>query len=95
MISHVLDADEGDYVCVVSNDCGRVFSLPASLVVYGAPCVGDLTGDRAVGLGDLTLLLSNFGTPDAEPEDGDLDGDGDVDLSDLTLLLAHFGDVCP
>lgn len=58
-------------------------------------CPGDLDGDNAVGLGDLTILLSNFGTVGgATPEDGDLDGDEDVDLTDLTLFLSLFGTFC-
>jgi len=59
------------------------------------PCPADLDGDNAVGLGDLGILLSNFGaTGDATPEDGDLDGDRDVDLADLGIMLAAFGTTC-
>lgn len=59
-------------------------------------CGGDLDGDGSVGIGDLALLLSHFGTPGgAEPGDGDFDVDGDVDLSDLTVLLSVFGSLCP
>jgi hypothetical protein len=57
-------------------------------------CVGDLDGDRVVGLSDLTALLTNFGRTDATPADGDFDGDADVDLSDLTFMLAAFGFAC-
>ena len=61
----------------------------------GVPCFGDLDGDLQVGLSDLAIMLSNFGTPSgALPEDGDLDGNGSVDLSDLALLLSVFGTVC-
>src|SRR5262249_36808132 len=56
---------------------------------------GDFNHDGAIGVQDLTILLSHFGTPGgALPEDGDLDGDGDVDLTDLTQLLARFGVSC-
>jgi hypothetical protein len=58
-------------------------------------CPGDLDSDGSVALGDLSILLSNFGTTaGATPEDGDLDGDGDVDLADLSLMLANFGAIC-
>jgi hypothetical protein len=61
----------------------------------GPPCPGDLDGDGTVALSDLSLLLSNFGTPNgALPADGDLDGDGDVDLADLAALLSAFGSSC-
>lgn len=60
-----------------------------------APCPGDLNGDQFVDLGDLTTVLSNFGTPSgAISSDGDLDGDGDVDLADLSSLLGNFGSTC-
>jgi len=68
---------------------------PLLVAVYArCECVGDLNGDRTVGLDDLAVLLTNFGAPDAMPEDGDVDGDADVDLADLTLLLAAFGTTC-
>lgn len=66
-------------------------------VMYGSPptCVGDLNGDNAVDLVDLTSLLANFGvTGGATPAQGDLDGDGDVDLVDLSAMLARFGSIC-
>lgn len=60
-----------------------------------AACPGDLNGDGAVDLSDLTALLAHFGaTSGATPADGDLDGDGDVDVSDLALFLARFGSIC-
>lgn len=59
-------------------------------------CIGDLDGDRSVGLSDLTLMLAHFGTVSgATLEDGDIDADGDVDLADLTQLLSAFGTICP
>jgi hypothetical protein len=59
------------------------------------PCPGDLDGDGLVSLGDLTTLLSNYGTQSgATPGQGDSDSDGDVDLTDLTELLSQFGTTC-
>lgn len=57
------------------------------------PCPADLTGDGIVDLGDLSLLLANFGC--VSSCNVDLDADGDTDLSDLTLLLSAFGTTCP
>ena len=75
-----------------------VNSIDAGIVnnVVIPTCPGDLDGDDQVGLADLAIMLSNFGTASgALAADGDLDGDGDVDLSDLALLLSLFGTICP
>lgn len=78
---------------VHANTFGRGSETYA--VKLDTPCLGDLDGDGAVGLGDLTILLANFGTVGgATPEDGDMDGDADVDLTDLTLFLSLFGTFC-
>jgi hypothetical protein len=64
-------------------------------VINGEACMGDLDGDGRVGLGDLAILLSNYGTGSgAGYVDGDLDRDGDVDLNDLSALLSAYGNVC-
>lgn len=54
------------------------------------PVPGDLTGDGAVGLADLIVLLSDFLCEDA-PCVGDANGDGVTDLGDLATLLANYG----
>lgn len=67
-------------------------------VNFGSACVyqgcdaGDITGDCAVDLTDLSTLLANFGSP--APTAGDLDGNGVVDIGDLGLLLSVFGNDC-
>lgn len=58
-------------------------------------CPGDLSGDSAINLEDLAILLSHYGTTSgAAYQDGDLDGDGDIDLADLSSLLAVYGTTC-
>jgi endonuclease/exonuclease/phosphatase family metal-dependent hydrolase len=59
-----------------------------------APFVpGDLTGDGAVGIADLDLLLANWGQSVAAYNRalGDPSGDGVVGLADLQWVLAHWG----
>ncbi len=63
-------------------------------VFFRQACPGDLDGDNAVALSDLSTLLENFGTSPAELSDGDFDGDNDVDLADLSHLLSQFGIGC-
>ncbi len=60
----------------------------------GIPCPEDLDGDGLIGLGDLSILLTNFGGTGG-PGTGDLDNDGDVDLVDLSSFLTVFGTPCP
>jgi len=60
----------------------------------GAACPADLDGDRTISLGDLSIILANFGQAGG-PAEGDLDGDGDVDLADLSVMLGMFGSTCP
>jgi hypothetical protein len=57
-------------------------------------CVGDINDDGVVDLGDLAILLSNFGVPGGGYPEGDLNNDGTIDLSDLALILARFGTSC-
>lgn len=73
---------------------GGELTVPIQISAFAArnstPCVGDLTGDGMVELGDLSQLLNAFGASAA----GDLDADGATGLSDLALLLSNFGQVC-
>lgn len=74
-------------------DAGSVYVF--DLNCTDTPCLGDVNGNGAVDLGDLSTLLAHFGTPNcATLADGDLDRDADVDLSDLAQLLANFGATC-
>ena len=82
-----------------SSDETRFGDLVAANCCEIAPdinCIGDLNGDGVVDLTDLSIMLSNFGTPSgATFAQGDMNGDGDVDLEDLAQLLAAFGKNCP
>ena len=49
--------------------------------------IGDISGDDAVGLDDLVLLVERWGSDDA---DADLNGDGTVNFLDMLDLLARW-----
>lgn len=86
-------ADEGQYDCVASRECGSTTSRAASLTVVDR--VGDLNSDNRINMADLTILLTNFGRTDQPTAaEGDIDGDGAVRLSDLALLLGSYGLSC-
>jgi hypothetical protein len=63
---------------------------PQLIVIYTEPPANpaDINGDGSVGAGDLTILLSAWGTAHAA---SDIDNDGIVAASDLTMLFAAWG----
>jgi hypothetical protein len=77
----------------ISLDNARCFDTV--IHIEAVPCVGDLDGNLATDLDDVTILLQNFRGPGVPSPAGDVDGDADTDLDDLTLLLQNFGAVYP
>lgn len=51
---------------------------------------GDLNGDGAVNLNDLSILSSNWGREPATAAQGDLNGDGKINLNDLSILSSNW-----
>ncbi|MCH8345266.1 MAG: hypothetical protein IH983_14950, partial [Planctomycetes bacterium] len=58
-------------------------------VICGTACAADLDGNGSVGILDLLVLLSAWGTNPGHP--ADFDGDGTVGILDLLTLLANWG----
>jgi len=54
--------------------------------------VGDIDGNGVVDLGDLAIMLSQFGM--SGKLSADLNGNGVVDLGDLAILLSAWGTSC-
>ena len=64
---------------------------------YPSDCPTDIDGDEAIGVGDILMLLTAFGTScnyDLGPCPEDVDASGGVTISDLILLLTEFGNNC-
>ena len=58
----------------------------------GEDCPADLTGDGAIGVGDVLMVLGEFGC--ATNCTADLDGNGSVGVNDVLAVLSVFGDLC-
>jgi subtilisin family serine protease len=59
---------------------------------------GDVNGDGAVNILDLSIVSQAFGTFEGEPDyngNADLNEDGVIDLTDLVIVAIHFGETCP
>jgi len=68
--------------------------LTFKLSLGSAPRPGDLNGDGAVDLADLSLMLAAFGACEGDPRylpEADLDGSQCIELADLGVLLANYG----
>jgi hypothetical protein len=99
-----IDVDLDDCLIGLSNGGGTPVDWPDSAFMDVSsedacevidPCPWDISGDGAVGLGDLNALLSNWGAPC--PGAGcpfDYDVSGGVGLGDLNALLSNWGP-CP
>jgi hypothetical protein len=51
---------------------------------------GDINGDGAANIFDMSILLSNWGKPGATASQGDLNSDGMVNTLDLSILLSNW-----
>jgi hypothetical protein len=103
IIDPVSAEHEGSYDVVVSNACGEVVSIAASLTVNAATPgnPADLNGDDVVDVLDLLILLDAWGAcKDCKDAGGrtaggacpaDFSGDCEVDVLDLLFLLDHWG----
>ena len=57
-------------------------------------CPGDVDGSQTCDLGDLNIVLFNFGSSGAPGANGDVNCDGQTDLADLNIVLFNFGTTC-
>lgn len=94
------DALTGPRRCVaqVADTVHRLQATPSgraaivsSVDRWTLPLVGDFNRDYRLDLSDLGVLLANYGSASAAPEDGDATNDGVIDLSDLGVMLSNFG----
>ena len=73
----------------VDNDCNGTVEGDEI-----APCLGDFNNNGQIEIGDLLVLLANFGCTGGGCE-ADLNSDGSTNTSDAIIFLTLFGDLCP
>jgi len=74
---------------------GQFVDMGAFENPHNQACPFDLSGDGAVGLPDLSMLMVCFGGPAlGSCAAADFNCSGTVDLSDISILLLHFGEMC-
>ena len=87
--------DPGDYLSSIllhdrtTGDTSRA-CLARATVSETAPCNSDLDGNGHVEIGDLLVLIAQWGPCTAGCQ-ADIDGNGSVDLNDLLGMLGAFG----
>lgn len=86
----------GDAILLGGRDLGTNTGIEPSfsLLEYSCNCA-DVDGDGQVGIGDLVLVLSNFGLSGLDFNfPGNVDHDANIDIADLSLVLGQFATVC-
>ncbi|MDP4828301.1 MAG: MopE-related protein, partial [Flavobacteriales bacterium] len=58
-----------------------------------APCIGDFNQDGFINVGDLLVLLGQFGCTESCPTD--MNNDGAVNAGDMLIFFGLFNTSCP
>jgi hypothetical protein len=71
-----------------------------SYVIFGrpSPCDGDVNGDGAVDVNDISAVLFRLGLVPGDfgyQASADANGDGVIDVNDISFVLFRLGDLCP
>ena len=85
-------------VVQMRNDADSELWMLDEIIVWGTPpvepeCPVDLDGDGIVAVGDVLLLLGQFGC--LIDCSSDITGDDQVTTADMLAILAEFGNTCP
>ena len=88
-----MDSEACNYDPLATNDTGCTYATSGFDCDGNAiTCVEDLDGNGTIQVGDLMLLLAEFGCTSGCT--ADINGDGVVNMSDVLELLASYGTAC-
>ena len=96
--AHVITADMNadgrpDILTADTNDGGYTSIHLNEVDQLGCPqCYGDLDGDGSVAVGDLVILITNWGDCIDQCCLGDVDGNGTVNALDIVDLISLWGE---
>jgi chitodextrinase len=76
-----------DYTVVALDAAGNVSSAATLTASTKSATPGDVNGDDAVNITDLSILISNWNGNDSA---SDVNADGVVNIFDLSILLSHW-----
>jgi probable HAF family extracellular repeat protein len=79
--------DQGDIAGYGTDSLSHI----AQAFLLKAFLPGDANRDGKVDIGDLTIVLANYGRTGMGWSQGEFTGDGTVNINDLTIVLAHYG----
>jgi len=79
------------YTIQAFDGAGNISTTSTALVVTTTFKPGDVNGDGAVNILDLSILAAHFGQSGQIFSTGDLNGDGAVNIFDLSVLAANWG----
>ena len=88
--------EDDDWIVGVGSATGLhgkpVDMIEQTNILLGGVCAADLDGDGEVKVGDLLILIGDWGP--CSKCDSDLDNDGEVKIADLLILIGEWG-ACP
>jgi hypothetical protein len=79
------------YTIKALDAAGNISAASAPFSVTTKSKAGDINGDNAVNILDLSILASHFGQSGQTLSTGDLNGDGSVNIFDLSVLASKWG----
>lgn len=97
VIEQLAQQDDAIYDCVITNDCGTVTCIPATITSIACACDPDISQDGNTDQTDIDYLVNIIaGGDNPLNADPDFNLDGNVDQLDVDSLITRIaGGPCP